>query len=94
MPFDPLDLSALRKRRRDLVKGDLDAKLAAEKRGQVSKLDGRRLRAGKSKTVQLNVRVDERDKLFIFALADEKEMTIVDVMSEAIQLLREKHGKA
>jgi hypothetical protein len=93
MSFDPLDLSALRKRRRDLVKGDLDAKLAAEKRGQVSKLDGRRLRAGKSKTVQLNVRVDERDKLFIFALADEKEMTIVDVMSEAIQLLRGKHGK-
>ena len=91
MAFDPIDVGALKRRKREQG-SRLDAMLARERASGLDKRDGRR--PGSAKMTQFNVRVAIEDKAFIAELAAERKITVVEIVAEAIDLLRDKYPRS
>jgi hypothetical protein len=87
-----ISIADLSSRNRDAVQHLLDARLADEKPGGKS-ADARRLRRGTSATVQLNVRLPQTAKSDVYRLAEELDLTISEVIEQAIAILKASQSK-
>lgn len=87
MSFDPVDVEALKRRRR-LLRSRLDTALAKEQSLGAVKLVERR---SAPKTTQFNVRITLEDKAYLAELAQARKATVVEIVAEAIGLLRTKY---
>lgn len=90
MSFDPVDVVALKRRRRQQG-SRLDAALAKEQSQGAAKTVGAR-RSGPA-TTQFNVRITFEDKAYLAELAQSRKATVVEIVAEAIGLLRAKYRK-
>lgn len=87
-----VSIADLAKRRRDAAPRSIEARLLDERKGAAVS-DARRLRRGTSATVQLNVRLPEAAKADVYKMAEDLNMTIAEVVEEAIGLLKAARAK-
>ena len=91
MPFDPNDVEAL-KRRRQVQPSCCNAADASEREEDVEQPELKRPAPGR--TVQFNVRISVEDRAFLGGLAARRKMPVVEIVAEAIELLRKIHTHA
>lgn len=87
-----VSIADLKNRKREMSAQSIDARLMDEKKGQTT-TDARRLRRGTSATVQLNVRLPETAKADVYQMAEELNMTIAEVIEQAIGMLKASQTK-
>lgn len=91
MPFNPNDVEAL-KRRREIRPSCNNAADSSDREEAVEQPEVKHPAPGR--TVQFNVRISVNDRAFLGGLAAQRKMPVVEIMAEAIELLRKIHTHA